>query len=78
MHMSPRATKYTGNKVARGCVVIVESNVIIDMSAGHTLEAFKEFLASVKSALLQLESKATTSKKIKLADFVQRETKWEE
>jgi len=78
MHMSPRATKYTGNKVARGCVVIVESNVIIDMSAGHTLEAFKEFLVSVKSALLQLESKATTSKKIKLADFVQRETKWEE
>jgi len=78
MHMSPRARKYPGNRIARGCVLVIESNVIIDMNSKHTIEAFKEFLATVKPALLQLESEATTSKKIKLADFVQRETKWEE
>jgi len=52
-------------------VLVIETNARIDSGSTDTLNHFEVFLASVKSAVLELERVATKSD-LRLADFVQR------
>ncbi|GLO51344.1 hypothetical protein PPUN110474_27440 [Pseudomonas putida] len=71
MEMSERAKEHHKNTSPRGCVLIIETNAPIDSRSAHTQAYFESFVASVKTAVLQLESVATKSE-LRLADFVQR------
>jgi len=71
MLMSERAKKCQHNESPRGCVLVIETNARIDSGSTDTLNHFEVFLASVKSAVLELERVATKSD-LRLADFVQR------
>lgn len=71
MEMSERATNYHEHENPRGCVLVIETNAHIDNGSRHTIKSFEDFVASVKTAVLELESVAIKSE-LRLADFVQR------